>query len=130
MSQGFGVIVFLPTKVWCETMSQQIARAFLAVGKPPSEPNKVDPELLQLGADLRAVNKRNEIQVRFVFNACLLVDNVDKFYCFYYRTNPLVCYAWDTLPSRFEPEHQRMVRFVLARASRLVKRLTDVKSET
>ncbi|XP_022657138.1 DNA polymerase theta-like isoform X3 [Varroa destructor] len=62
VSQGFGVIVFLPTKVWCETMSQQIARAFLAVGKPPSEPNKVDPELLQLGADLRAVNKRNEIQ--------------------------------------------------------------------
>ncbi|OQR69619.1 DNA polymerase theta-like [Tropilaelaps mercedesae] len=62
VSQGFGVLMFLPTKTWCEKMSQQIARAFLAVGKPSSEPENVDPELLQLGADLRAINKRNELQ--------------------------------------------------------------------
>lgn len=62
VSMGFGVLIFLPTKAWCETMSQQIARAFLAVGRPPVDPDKVSKELLTLGAKLRAANNRQAIQ--------------------------------------------------------------------
>ncbi|XP_018493658.1 DNA polymerase theta [Galendromus occidentalis] len=62
VSLGFGVLVFLPTKAWCETMSQQIARAFLAVGRPPPDPESVPPDLLELGVKLRAVNNRQAIQ--------------------------------------------------------------------
>lgn len=66
VSMGYGVLVFLPTKAWCETMSQQIARAFLAVGRPPPDPEKVEPGLLELGANLRATNNRQAIQVSLI----------------------------------------------------------------
>ena len=61
VTNGHSILVFCPTKNWCEKLSGTISKEFFNIGKPPNGPER-DQNLAKVRAELQAQLNGNKLK--------------------------------------------------------------------